>query len=234
MSGLFTLYYLRLHAISIVIKDDQCGLSVWDQLRHFYTLLCHPAVWCWTGYRRKNREAGQAILSKTIYSLLVVYLKQADEIYIRVTLDNHYILYAGPIPFLPSRLSPNILVATCRLCKMLPDRYNARPALFTRARNSRIVIFVNLKHIKTSVKVEIAECLDSLIALQRTSVLLMRSSVNPIRDVIFTKECKDDNTKNCKIRMDGFEVYNDKQLYRTFKTTTLIKANYPVNCTCCL
>jgi hypothetical protein len=223
-----TLFYLRLSTLCIVLKDDECGLAIYEQLKALYQLICHPYLWNWNGI--ENRIG----VNQKVYSLMVVFsrnsLHEIDEEHVMtVTVDNYYVVYKGYIPYF-NMSDTNILDATCYLCKWLPQRYYYKKASFTSATNSRTVIFINMKYIVTNVKVEIAECLETFLELYSyTHGNTATAPPKPIRDVIISKTWSEEsNTKTCRVTFDGDVVFYGAQPYRKFRIRK------SVNCFCTL
>ena len=224
-----TLFYLRLSTLCIVLKDDECGLAIYEQLKALYQLICHPYLWNWNGIETRIG------VNQKVYSLMVVFsrnsLHEIDEEHIMtVTVDNYYVVYKGYIPYFNLRPSDNNLAATCSLCKLLPQRYYYKKDSFTSATNSRTVIFINMKYIVTNVKVEIAECLEmflELYSMKRSKTVT--APPKPIRDVIISKTWSEEsNKKTCRVTFDGDLVCHGGQPYRKF----MIRKS--VNCFCTL
>ena len=222
-----TLFYLRLSTLCIVLKDDECGLTIYEQLRSLYQLICHPYLWNWNGIETRIG------VNQKVYSLMVVFsrnsLHEIDEEHIMtVTVDNYYVVYKGYIPYFNSRPSDTILDATCYLCKWLPQRYYYKKDSFTSATNSRTVIFINMKYIVTNVKVEIAECLEIFVELYSYGKKVT-APPKAIRDVVISKTWSEaSNKKIVRVTFDGDLVCHGAQLYRKF----MIRKS--VNCFCTL
>ena len=224
-----TLFYLRLSTLCIVLKDDECGLTIYEQLRSLYQLICHPYLWNWNGIETRIG------VNQKVYSLMVVFsrnsLHENDEEHIMtVTVDNYYVVYKGYIPYFNARQSDTTLDATCYLCKWLPQRYYSKEDSFTSATKSRTVIFINMKYIVTNVKVEIAECLEIFLELYRMKrSKTVTAPPKPIRDVIISKTWSEEsNKKTCRVTFDGDLVCHGGQPYRKF----MIRKS--VNCFCTL
>ncbi len=228
LSELFTLHYLRLSTLCLILKDENCGLTIYEQLKALYQILCLPVAWCWDGLRRSGGD-----FRDKNFTMMVVFERcpkdpQDDELYIRVIMDNKFTVYHGYVPWY-QRKSLTLKNATCKMCKALPDRYFDKPAKFTQASKSRTVIFIDMKHIVTNVKVEIAECLELLIYFfdQRYPIILWQNSTK-IRDVIIHKSWNvDKNYRHSKVTIDGAVVFDAPQVYQRFT-----RPNHSQNCFC--